>query len=104
MKKEIDNQIVSKISEIAARYPMVDRVGVFGSYARGEQNRESDIDIVYEYSPNKGDVYNTIEFQSELRASMLNNTDILSYGAIEGDDDYDFLNNVLRDVVWVYHV
>ena len=33
------------------------RIGVFGSYARGEQNENSDIDLIVEFEENTPDLY-----------------------------------------------
>ena len=34
------------------------RIGIFGSYARGEQNMTSDIDLLVEFEENTQDLYN----------------------------------------------
>ena len=34
------------------------RIGIFGSYARGEQNTNSDIDLLVEFEENTQDLYN----------------------------------------------
>ena len=34
------------------------RIGLFGSYARGEQNANSDIDLLVEFEENTPDLYN----------------------------------------------
>jgi predicted nucleotidyltransferase len=34
------------------------RIGLFGSYARGEQNANSDIDLLVEFEENTQDLYN----------------------------------------------
>lgn len=33
------------------------RIGLFGSYARGEQNKESDIDLIVEFEENTQNLY-----------------------------------------------
>ena len=45
----LDRNIVKAI-ELASKYPIISRVGVFGSYARGEQTESSDIDILFDYT------------------------------------------------------
>ena len=35
----------------------IDRIGLFGSYARGEQNIESDLDLLVEFEENTQDLY-----------------------------------------------
>ena len=40
------------------------RIGIFGSYARGEQNIKSDIDLLVEFEENTQDLY---DLKSELK-------------------------------------
>ena len=51
MKKldEIRNEIAARKGEIRRKFK-VKEIGVFGSYARGEQKRKSDIDILVEFA------------------------------------------------------
>lgn len=48
MKMKIDKK-VSDTLMLAVKYPTIKRVGIFGSYARGTYNQESDIDLIYDY-------------------------------------------------------
>ena len=58
----------------------VARAGIFGSYARGEENENSDIDIVIEPPKNIGFGFAGIEF--ELEEALGKKVDLLSYRAI----------------------
>ena len=41
---------ISRLSaEVFARHPMVSRAYLFGSYARGEADESSDVDLCYDY-------------------------------------------------------
>jgi len=53
----MDKQIIEKIKDMKRKYEPEGFVilGVFGSYARGEETAQSDIDILYEM---KDDFYN----------------------------------------------
>ena len=44
------------IAEIKRRFTVC-RIGLFGSYARGEQNPNSDIDLLVEFEENTQDLY-----------------------------------------------
>ncbi|MCL1999258.1 MAG: nucleotidyltransferase domain-containing protein [Turicibacter sp.] len=46
-------RIIETVTPILEKYP-VKRAGLFGSYARGEQNEDSDIDILLEFSESIG--------------------------------------------------
>lgn len=47
---EIENIIKDHKSELTEKYHIAE-IGIFGSYVRGEQNENSDIDILVEYDP-----------------------------------------------------
>ncbi|MCL2775484.1 MAG: nucleotidyltransferase domain-containing protein [Oscillospiraceae bacterium] len=47
-KQMLNSDIIKIIYNAADGNKSLKRVGIFGSYARGEQTTESDIDIVYE--------------------------------------------------------
>ncbi len=46
--KEIKNRIKSEESFLKEKY-QVKKIGIFGSYSRGEQRKSSDIDILVEF-------------------------------------------------------
>ena len=53
---------------LKAKYPLIS-LGVFGSYSRGEETPESDLDIVYETQPDTFlDLHNFLGLQRELAA------------------------------------
>jgi len=49
------------------RYHII-RIGLFGSYARGEQNIDSDIDLLVEFEDNTQDLY---DLKSQLKDFFL---------------------------------
>ena len=56
------------------------RAGVFGSFARGEAKKKSDIDILVE--PPKGIGFGFVGIQLELENKLKKKVDLLSYRAI----------------------
>jgi len=54
------------------RYHII-RIGLFGSYARGEQNLKSDIDILVEFEENTQDLY---ELKLQLKDFLKKNLGI----------------------------
>ena len=52
MKKELSiKEIAKDINEVISSNPdVVKKIGVFGSFARGDFNHESDIDLLIEYN------------------------------------------------------
>lgn len=51
-------------NEISSRYS-VKRIGIFGSYAKGEQNKESDVDVLVEFEEPTFDNFMELSFYLE---------------------------------------
>lgn len=59
----------------------ITRAGIFGSYARGEQRKKSDIDILVEVK--KGfSLLNLIKLELILKEILKRDVDLVTYGAI----------------------
>lgn len=53
------------------------RIGLFGSVARGDNDEESDIDIVVEFEPNTPDLFNIkIKLKKEIQDQFHRHVDI----------------------------
>jgi uncharacterized protein len=58
----------NSLPNLKAKYPLVS-LGVFGSYSRGEETANSDLDIVYETLPDTFlDLHNYLGLQRDLAA------------------------------------
>ena len=77
-------QIKDKIKPIIQKYNITE-VYLFGSYARGEATRSSDVDI-YCDKGNIRDMYSLIDFQEELKAALGKSVDVVTIGSKM--DDY----------------
>ena len=75
-KKSI-GQIKSKINKILKKHGVV-RAGIFGSYARGEQNEKSDIDILIQPSENMS-LLDLSGLKIELEENLGRKVDLVSY-------------------------
>jgi predicted nucleotidyltransferase len=62
------------------KYPIT-RLGVFGSYARGEANEKSDIDIVVEFNKPMG--LDFVEMADEIEELLGIKTDVVSKNGIK---------------------
>ena len=109
----LSNEIITTIQNAANGNKSLKRVGIFGSYARGEETTDSDIDIVYE------DVY-TDEYMDDLDdfatkvkntlSKVLNKPDLeIDFVTVRGlnsgimkELNQPIIQNILRDVVWAY--
>ena len=80
MTKEI-NKIKSKVKRILKKNGVV-KAGIFGSYARGEQTKESDIDILIEVKGRKFSLLDLISLEMELKRILKKKVDLLTYKSI----------------------
>ncbi len=75
------DEIKAIASDIAKEYG-VEKIALFGSYARGEQKSSSDIDFIIK----KGNIKGYIQFYSfvsTLEEKLGTNVDVLTYNALE---------------------
>lgn len=66
------------IVKILKRYNVA-RAGIFGSYARGEQKKDSDIDILISFD---GSLLRLVQIERELKEKLGKNVDLLTYDGI----------------------
>ncbi len=75
------NPIINKLElpfiDIQKKYG-VKRMGLFGSYARGEEHPGSDIDILVEFYPGKATFDNFMQLASELEEIFQKHVDLLT--------------------------
>lgn len=89
-------EIKSKTIPIAMKHG-VSRMYLFGSYARGEANDESDIDIYVD----KGKMKSLIKYMAfvyDLEEILLCHVDVVTTGI----QDKDFLDNIQKEGVLLY--
>ncbi len=76
------------------RYPLVE-MGVFGSLARQETGKESDIDILVEFSEPVG--FEIVDLVEELEALLESPVDLVSKKGLRPR----LLNSILEDIQYV---
>jgi len=97
-----------EIIRLAYKYPSIKRVGIFGSYARGNCRASSDIDLLYDYDEQSAsgtdDVLNYVdEIDDAIKElTAVPKIDYVWYGGVIKASDENFKNNVLNDVIWIY--
>jgi len=75
-KDQILNFLAQNKNLFLERYHIV-RIGIFGSYARGDYNMESDIDLLVEFEPNTQNLYDLKqEFREFIRENLNVEADI----------------------------
>ena len=88
---------------VASNYPSIKKIGVFGSYARGEEDKDSDIDILIEYDENADDyIYEMGDFMDDVERHIPLRIDYVTLYGLMNSDDALFKERVLNDVKWLY--
>jgi len=88
---------IKKIIYIIALKYGVERVVLFGSYARGEENRDSDIDLLIDKGEIKG-LFQFTAFKRELEENLKKPVDVLTKGAL----NEKFLNRINKEEIVLY--
>lgn len=78
-KYNLLDKIIPKIKKILEKNK-IKKAGIFGSYATGEQKKESDIDILVE--PPKGIGFGFVRIQFELENKLKKKVDLVSYNGL----------------------
>lgn len=73
----------------------VKKAGIFGSYARGDQKKNSDIDIVANV-PMKIDLFDFIGIKLELEDTLGRKVDLVEYRLIRPELKKNILNEEVR--------
>jgi uncharacterized protein len=76
--KEIKTKIIPILKQSGVK-----RAGIFGSYARGEQTKNSDIDILIEVKGRKFSLFDLSGLELELERKLRKKVDLLTYKGID---------------------
>lgn len=76
----------------------VARAGIFGSYARGEAKKNSDIDILIKFKGRKS-LFDLVGLEIELKKKLKKNVDLLTYNSINHLLKERILNDEVR-IIW----
>jgi len=105
--------VQEKVSSTVINYPYADRiakVGLFGSFARGEATDESDLDFVidfqYKYSGDSGELMAEVEKKFQFDELLQEAFSPISLSIITTDGlpyaGNHFVQQLNEDVIWVY--
>ena len=105
MKTMTMTEINDIVTSIVGKYPCIIRIGVFGSYARGDFDSTSDIDVLYDYDSDADDFHEQVlDFVGDFldRINPLKADFVFLENVVKKDDD--FRKNALADVKWLYKI
>ena len=74
-------QHIAKVAIPLLKKYGVAKAGIFGSYARGEETKKSDVDIVVKIRGNKS-LLDIVRLQLQLKEKLGKNVDLLEYAEI----------------------
>jgi len=74
----------------------INKLGIFGSYARGEAKESSDIDIVVDFK--KADLFNQISIMQELEKKFNKHVDVI---ALWKRINPKLLSRIQKDAIYV---
>ena len=83
-----------EIKDILEKYN-IKRAGIYGSYARGEANKSSDIDIVVEL--NKKSLFELVGVKQEIEEATGLEVDITTYNGLNNSKRNGFKERVLKE-------
>lgn len=79
--------IRNAVQGIARTYP-IKRVMLFGSYACGKANDQSDVDVLVEFQYSPISIIEICGFQEELKAILHIDVDALEYPVKDADEEF----------------
>jgi len=93
--KQIQNILASSKTELGKRYN-VKELGIFGSYARGQQKKTSDVDILVKFNPNVT-LFDFVGLGNYLEEKLKIKVDVVSERGIRPE----LKSSIVKDVVRV---
>ncbi len=74
--------IVKKLQTFFPAYP-VEKAWIFGSYARGEETRKSDVDIMVKFQENSGvSLFDFVRILNKLQETLHRKVDLVTEGGV----------------------
>ena len=95
-KSPIFTKLEKSLPAIKTKYG-VERLGIFGSYARGDETRTSDVDVLVEFAPGQATFDNFMQLAYDLEDLFKKKVDLLT---VAGIDKY-IRSRVEREVIWI---
>ena len=91
--KQIQSVLASSKAELREMYN-VKELGIFGSYARGQQKKSSDVDILVKFNPN-ATLFDFVGLGNYLEEKLKIKVDVVSERSIRPE----LKSSIVKDVV-----
>lgn len=92
--KQIQNILASSKAELRRKYN-IKELGIFGSYARGQQKKTSDVDILVRFNP-KATLFDFVGLGNYLEEKLKTKVDIVSENGIRPELKSSIVKDVIR--------
>ena len=92
--KQIQGILASNKGELRKRYK-VRELGIFGSYARGQQKKTSDVDILVRFNPN-ATLFDFVGLGNYLEEKLKIKVDVVSENGIRPELRSNIVKGVLK--------
>ena len=80
-------------SELSAKYP-IEGIGIFGSYVRGEQNIDSDVDILVDFNDDIS-LFQFIDIEDYISSLLHTKVDLVTRSTLKPNIGKYILNEVV---------
>jgi predicted nucleotidyltransferase len=71
------SEIKEKITPILAAYG-IKKASIFGSFSRGEERPDSDVDLLVELGPGPMDIFEYMQFKEDLEKKLGKDVDVVT--------------------------
>ena len=93
-------EVIDKLIPLLMQYP-IKRAALFGSYARGDQTSDSDLDVYLELDDSADIVSVYYDFWDELEDKVCLNADVLTPGSLTTAPQR-FRERILSELMYIY--
>ena len=97
--EEIKKVLKEHKKELKEKYG-VKRIGIFGSFARGEQNERSDVDVIVEFENGKATLDNFMELTELLEKIFGRKVDLLTKEGVKSIRLKDVRKNIEERAIY----
>ena len=100
-------ELQQKLLPVLKQTP-IKRMAVFGSFAEGTQDVDSDVDLVFELLPNSLNRWDYLGVLVQLEDVLQKSVDLINYNQLSSLDNIDihgaFRNRVKSKMRWIYEL